>query len=92
MVANIIPESPPNDSFIKIPDSFRFQIRWVFENKFEIIFLTPMCLNIGAPKTINFPFGTTGKLMIKESQYKGIIFVVVFFSMKTYVVPECHQT
>ena len=23
-----------------------------------------MCLNIGAPKSINFPFGTNGKLML----------------------------
>ena len=25
---------------------------------------TLKCLNIGTPKTINFPFGTNGKLMI----------------------------
>ena len=23
-----------------------------------------MCLNIGTPKTVNFPFGTNGKLMV----------------------------
>ena len=23
-----------------------------------------MCLNMGIPKTINFPFGTDGKLMV----------------------------
>ena len=26
--------------------------------------ITLKCLNIGTPKTINFPFGTNGKLMI----------------------------
>ena len=23
-----------------------------------------MCLNIGSPKTVNFPFGTNGKLLV----------------------------
>ena len=27
-----------------------------------------MCLNIGAPKPVNFPFGTNGKLMVLEVQ------------------------
>ena len=27
---------------------------------------TPMCLSIGTPKSISFPFGTNGKLMVFE--------------------------
>ena len=40
------------------PIIFRYPKIWAHYS------LTVMCSNIGTPKTINFPFGTNGKLMV----------------------------
>ena len=38
---------------------------------------TLICLNIGTPKTINFPFGTNGKLMVLGVPFPKHIMVQV---------------
>ena len=47
--------------FITMLEGFSYSVRpqWAFEK-----ISTLMCLNIGTPKTIKFPFGTNGKLFV----------------------------
>ena len=44
-----------------------------------------MFLNIGTPKTINFPFGTNGKLMILDDPILKHFRVVCIFCKLTFI-------
>ena len=39
----------------------------------SLIGYTLLCLSVGTPKTINFPFGTNEILMVKVPQYLGTL-------------------
>ena len=44
-----------------------------------------MCSNIGTPKTINFPFGTNGKLMVSGVPiFKQFRVIQLYFNMSQY--------
>ena len=50
-----------------------------------------MCSNIGTPKTINFPFGTNGKLMVLGVPIHKHFRVYEIMNVLEKVLLKCHK-